>query len=82
LFDDVGAGVSPGLGARVGTPALVRGKGLEWREPCGVTLGQSIEEVTASLGAPLTVIDLGSKKIYKYRDMKVIFKDGKVSDVG
>jgi hypothetical protein len=37
--------------------------------------------VTASLGAPLTVIDLGSKKIYKYKDMKITFKDGKVSDV-
>jgi hypothetical protein len=37
--------------------------------------------VTANLGAPVTVIDLGSKKIYKYKDMKVTFKDGKVSDV-
>ncbi|MGA7220038.1 MAG: hypothetical protein WBX38_17110, partial [Candidatus Sulfotelmatobacter sp.] len=46
-----------------------------------VRLGQSIEEVTASLGAPLTVIDLNSKKIYKYKDMKVTFKDDKVSDV-
>jgi hypothetical protein len=49
--------------------------------PATITLGQSIDEVTASLGAPLTVIDLGSKKIYKYKDMKVTFKGGKVSDV-
>ena len=49
--------------------------------PVTVQLGQSIDEVTANLGAPVTVIDLGSKKIYKYKDMKVTFKDGKVSDV-
>ena len=35
----------------------------------------------ASLGAPITVIDLGPKKVYKYKDMKITFKDGKVSDV-
>jgi hypothetical protein len=49
--------------------------------PVTVQLGQSIDEVTAGLGNPLTVIDLGPKKIYKYKDMKVTFKDGKVSDV-
>jgi hypothetical protein len=56
------------------TPARAAG-------PATVALGQSIAEVTASIGALLTVIDLGSKKIYKYKDMKVTFKDGKVSDV-
>ena len=56
------------------TPARAAG-------PATVALGQSIAEVTASIGAPLTVIDLGSKKIYKYKDMKVTFKHGKVSGV-
>ncbi len=46
-----------------------------------ITLGQTINQVTSSLGAPLAVIDLGSKKIYKYKDMKITFKDGKVADV-
>jgi len=27
------------------------------------------------------VVDLGSKKIYKYKDLKISFKDGKVADV-
>ena len=49
--------------------------------PATIALGQSTDEVTASLGAPVTVIDLGSKKIFKYKDMKITFKDGKVSDV-
>ena len=48
--------------------------------PTTIALGQTIEQVTTALGPPLTVIDLGSKKIYKYKDMKVTFTDGKVSD--
>ena len=40
-----------------------------------------MDEVTASLGQPDKVVDLGSKKIYFYRDLKVTFLDGKVSDV-
>jgi len=46
-----------------------------------IALGQSIDQVKAQLGPPLTIIDLGPKKIYKYKDMKITFKDGKVSNV-
>jgi hypothetical protein len=53
--------------------------------PCApggtIRLGQSEQEVTCILGRPNTVADLGQKKIYSYKDMKVIFLDGKVSDV-
>jgi hypothetical protein len=35
----------------------------------------------AILGNPGRIIDLGAKKIYVYRDMKVIFQNGAVSDV-
>lgn len=49
--------------------------------PATITVGQTIDEVTAILGSPVTVIDLGPKKIYKYQDMKVTFKEGKVADV-
>jgi hypothetical protein len=49
--------------------------------PKTIALGQSIDDVTAILGPPVTVVDLGPKKIYRYKDMKVSFKDGKVSDV-
>jgi hypothetical protein len=49
--------------------------------PSTISLGQSIDQVTSVLGPPVTVIDLGAKKIYKYKDMKVTFKGGKVSDV-
>jgi hypothetical protein len=46
-----------------------------------ISVGQSIDNVTAALGSPLRIIDLGAKKIYNYKDMKVIFMNGKVSDV-
>jgi len=49
--------------------------------PATIALGQSIDQVTSVLGPPVTVVDLGAKKIYKYKDMKVTFKAGKVSDV-
>jgi hypothetical protein len=46
-----------------------------------IALGQTPAQVTAILGAPKQIIDLGAKQIYKYPDMKVTFIDGKVSDV-
>jgi hypothetical protein len=46
-----------------------------------VALGQTTSEVTSILGAPKQIVDLGAKQIYKYPDLKVIFIDGKVSDV-
>jgi hypothetical protein len=44
-------------------------------------MGQSIDEVVAAMGQPVRIVDLTSKKIYVYKDMKITFKAGKVSDV-
>jgi hypothetical protein len=49
--------------------------------PKTIAIGQSVDDVTGALGAPKKVVDLGPKKIYVYDDMKVTFRDGKVSDV-
>ena len=49
--------------------------------PATVTLGMSPEQVEGVLGKPSKIVDLGSKKIFVYSDMKVTFVDGKVSDV-
>jgi hypothetical protein len=49
--------------------------------PVSVDLGQTIDQVTAALGQPKNIVNLGTKKIYVFKDMKVTFKDGKVSDV-
>ena len=46
-----------------------------------VAEGMTIEQVVAILGKPLRIGDLGSKKTYFYQDMKVIFTDGKVTDI-
>jgi hypothetical protein len=49
--------------------------------PPSVTLGMTIDQVVGLLGQPQAAADLGQKKIYTYGSMKVIFMDGKVSDV-
>jgi hypothetical protein len=49
--------------------------------PVQLTLGLTIDEVTAANGVPTKIIDLGAKKIYVYKDLKVTFKDGKVVDI-
>ena len=46
-----------------------------------IAVGQSIDQVTAALGAPVAIVDLGPKKIYKYKDMKITFRAGKVAAV-
>jgi hypothetical protein len=70
--------VSSTTGTVVGS-AIVQQAGQA--PPPTVALGQTPDQVTAILGAPKQVIDLGAKQIYKYPDMKVIFMNGKVSDV-
>jgi hypothetical protein len=45
-----------------------------------VQLGQSMAEVEEAMGEPQKVIDLGSKKILIYKDIKVTLVDGKVTD--
>ena len=49
--------------------------------PVTIEMGQSIADVVARMGNPVRIADLGQKKTYYYKDMKVIFVDGKVSDV-
>jgi hypothetical protein len=49
--------------------------------PATLSLGQTTDEVTAILGPPKNIVDLGPKKIYVYSDMKVTFKNGKVADI-
>ena len=49
--------------------------------PPTVSLGLTIDQVVAMMGQPDRLADLGSKKIYSYKDMKITFVDGKVSDV-
>jgi hypothetical protein len=79
--------VAPAVVAPVAvTPAVVPSPtpDTESRAPVRATstvkLGQTREEVTAILGAPEKQILLGAKTIFVYRDVKVVFVDGKVTD--
>ena len=46
-----------------------------------VKLGMTFAEVEAVLGVPEAKVDLGSKVLYKYKDMTVEFHDSRVADV-
>jgi hypothetical protein len=46
-----------------------------------VSLGQSIAQVRAILGPPDQIMDAGAKQIYIYRNVKITFIDGRVSDI-
>jgi hypothetical protein len=49
--------------------------------PPTISLGQTEDQVTAGLGQPLKVARVGAKVIFFYKDMKVIFNNGKVSNI-
>ncbi len=66
-----GSPAGPGQAAAPAAPAA----------PASVGLGQTPDEVTATLGAPTKVANLGPKVIYYYNGMKVTFNNGKVSGV-
>lgn len=50
-------------------------------EPATVQLGMTTDQVESALGKPDKIFNLGTKQIYVYRDVKVTFLNGKVSDV-
>jgi hypothetical protein len=57
------------------------GQQQQQAEPAEVKLGMTPDQVENALGKPDKKVTLGAKQIYIYKDMKVTFKDGKVSDV-
>lgn len=67
------AGTAPPAGGPSAAPAPA--------PSASIAVGQSIDEVTAALGQPGRKVDLGAKKIYVYDNLKITFKDGKVSNV-
>jgi hypothetical protein len=49
--------------------------------PPTIAIGQTKDQVTAAFGQPTRAAKLGVKEIYYYKDMKVTFTNGKVSNV-
>jgi len=50
-------------------------------EPQQIEKGQTPDQVKAALGQPDKIVTIGPKQIYVYKDLKVTFLNGKVSDV-
>jgi hypothetical protein len=50
-------------------------------QPKTISKGQTRDQVVTIMGQPQKVVNLGTKEIDYYPDMKVIFVNGKVSDV-
>lgn len=50
-------------------------------EPQTVQLGMTTDQVQSVLGKPDKIFNVGAKQIYVYKDVKVTFLNGKVSDV-
>jgi uncharacterized membrane protein YgcG len=46
-----------------------------------IQLGQTPDQVLAALGQPDKTVNLGPKQIFVYKDLKVIFVNGRVADV-
>jgi hypothetical protein len=49
--------------------------------PPTIEIGQAKEQVTAAFGQPVKAAKIGAKEIFYYKDMKVTFTNGKVSNV-
>ena len=50
-------------------------------EPQSIEKGMTPDQVEAAMGKPEKKVNLGPKQIYVYKDLKVTFLNGKVSDV-
>ncbi|MGA3264052.1 MAG: hypothetical protein ABSC47_08405 [Terracidiphilus sp.] len=49
--------------------------------PPTIAIGQTKDQVIAAFGQPIKIAKLGVKEIFYYKDMKVTFTNGKVSNV-
>ena len=50
-------------------------------EPQTIEKGMTPDQVQGALGKPDKIVNLGAKQLYIYKDMKVTFVNGKVTDV-
>lgn len=57
------------------------GQQQQQAEPQTIEKGQTTDQVQGSLGKPDKIVNLGAKQIWVYKDLKVTFVNGKVSDV-
>jgi hypothetical protein len=51
------------------------------KQPSSIDKGSTEDQVIAAFGQPDKIVNLGAKKLYVYKDMKITFVAGKVTDV-
>jgi hypothetical protein len=51
------------------------------QQPQSIQMGMTMDQVTAALGQPEKMVNLGPKQLYIYKDMKITFINGRVADV-
>jgi len=51
------------------------------KQPQSIDKGSTEDQVIAAFGQPDKIVNLGAKKLYIYKDMKITFVGGKVTDV-
>jgi hypothetical protein len=73
--------IRPAIGDVVQVPDIAPPPPPADTPPPSIDLGQTKDEVTAAFGQPAKIVRLGVKEIFFYKDMKVTFTDGKVSNV-
>jgi hypothetical protein len=49
-------------------------------DPVSIQMGMTVDQVEGALGAPDKKVTIGAKIIYVYKDLKVTFTNGKVTD--
>jgi len=69
---EAGSGVAAAGGPNDSAPAAA---------PANVELGFTVAQVEAAWGQPVHKATVGTKTIYSYKDTKVVFVNGKVTDV-
>jgi hypothetical protein len=77
----VASAASPAGGAAGGPAAGDPVPAAAPAQTVSISIGQTVDQVVAALGQPKSKVNLGTKQIYIYQDMKITFKAGKVSDV-
>jgi hypothetical protein len=75
------SGDAPGPAAATPLPDIAPPPPPPDAPPPTITIGQTKEQVTAAFGQPLKMAKVGVKEILYYKDMKVTFTNGKVSNV-
>ena len=76
-----GGGDAQGGGQQGGQQQAAAPEPAAPAQQVNIAVGQTVEQVKAQLGDPQKTVNLGTKQILIYKDLKITFIKGKVTDV-